>query len=74
MEEFFPNWNDLERHREVVTFCRDLMKNPSALKSYIHEKYQERMMNDNRNNDEDVDNDTTVSRAAAKEIYKQLIG
>ena len=74
MEEFFPNWDDLERHREVVTFCRDLMNDPSALRSHIDEKYQERVMNDNSHNDEDGDNDTAASRAAAKEIYKQLIG
>ena len=74
MEEFFPNWNEIERHREVVIFCRDLMNDPSTLKSYIHEKYQERMMKDHSHNDEDGDNDTAASRAAAKEIYKQLIG
>ena len=72
MEEFFSNWDDLERHREVVTFCRDLMNDPSVLKNYIHEKYQERMINDNSHNDEDSDNDTAAVKA--EEIYKQLIG
>ena len=74
MEEFFPNCNDLEKYREVVTFCRDLMNDRSALRSHIDEKYQERMMNDNSHRDQDNDNETAASRVAAKEMYKQLIG
>ena len=72
LEELFPNWDDLERHREVVNFCRDLMNDPSALKNHIEENYQGRRMADNNENDEDGNSDTAVAKA--EEIYKELIG
>ena len=73
LKEFFPSWEAVKRHREVILFTTGLMKDPRPIVQYVYEMQVEDYLNEMRTGDEIPSIDDNLFKSLHAEYTVRLV-